>query len=114
MSGGPEHYNEAMNQGKQCRTNHRSRFQLLSAMAIPPIETPFMEKEAKVALFPGLTVRTNNHVAVHSKGVLFSRGEPGEVGSKPAGLVPRGRCEDGKPIGRGRKLMHPPMPIFQD
>ena len=56
MSGGPEYYNEAMNQGIQCRMNHRSRFQLLSAMTIPPIETPFMEKEAKVAPFAGLTV----------------------------------------------------------
>ena len=88
MSGGPEYYNEAMNQGIQCRMNHRSRFQLLSAMTIPPIETPFMEKETKVAPFAGLTVPTHNHVAVHSKGVVFSRGEPGEVGSKPAGLVP--------------------------
>ena len=86
----------------------------MNAMTIPPTETTFMAKGAPVAPFARLTMRLPDHVAVNSKGVVFNRREPGDMGCKPAGLVPWGRCEDGMAVGRGRKFMFPPIPIFQD
>ena len=58
-----------------------------------------MEKKARVAPFAELTVSTRDHVAGNFRTAVFNRGEPGEMVSKPAGLVPWGRCEDGKPVG---------------
>ena len=86
----------------------------MNAMTIPPTETTFMEKGAPVAPFARLTMRPPDHVAVNFKGVVFNRREPGDMGCKPAGLVPWGRCEDGMAVGRGRKVMFPPIPIFQE
>ena len=86
----------------------------MNAMTIPPTETTLMEKGAPVAPLARLTIRLPDHVAANSKVVEFNEREPGDMGSKPAGLVPWGRCEDGKPVGTGRKMMLPPIPICQD
>ena len=83
-------------------------------MTIAPTETTFVEKGTPVAPFARLTMRPPDHVAVNSTGVVFNGREPGDMGSKPAGLVPLGRCEDGMAVGMGRKFMFPPIPIFQD
>ena len=71
----------------------------MNAMTIPTLEPPCMEKKSRVAPFAELTVSTRDHVAGNFRTAVFNRGEPGEMVSKPAGLVPWGRCEDGKPVG---------------